>query len=205
MDSRLSTYLFPRLLWRNSQASAFSFSDCSFKVQRSKESTARVVGYKQLGIKNSLTMEASFAGANFGRLAGMHFTPAVLREMGHGLCDSILDYFDPDQARLSETYSELVSLFPDGKVEDEEDSAGSDDNPDEDCADPKELEQRVLQKRKHKRSRKDGGKKGQSASLSVKSDPLGSATARHRTPLRATTRHRAPPLATARHNGLLER
>ena len=43
-------------------------------------------------------MEASFAGANFGPFAGMHFTPAVLREMGHGLCDSILDYFDPDQA-----------------------------------------------------------------------------------------------------------
>ena len=97
MDARLATYLFPRLLWRNSQAQAFSFSDCTFKVQRSKESTARVVGYKQLGIKNSLTMEASFAGANFGRLAGMHFTPTVLREMGHGLCDSILDYFDPDQ------------------------------------------------------------------------------------------------------------
>ena len=44
-------------------------------------------------------MEASFAGANFGPFAGMHFTPGVLREMGHGLCDSILDYFDPDQVR----------------------------------------------------------------------------------------------------------
>eukprot|EP00964_Phaeocystis_antarctica_P017637 scaffold9752_cov24-Phaeocystis_antarctica.AAC.1 len=63
--------------------------------------------------------------------------------MGHGLCDSILDYFDPDQARLSETYSELASLFPDGKDPAEDDaasSAGSDDNPEEDCADPAAME-----------------------------------------------------------------
>ena len=111
-DTRIAGYLFPRLLWRNSQA--FSFSDCSFKIQRSKESTARVVGYKQLGIQNSLTMEASFAGANFGRYAGVHFTPAILREMGHGLCDSILDYFDPDQSRLRAVYDELVGLYPEG-------------------------------------------------------------------------------------------
>ena len=43
MESRLATYLFPRLLWRNSQAQAFSFSDCTFKIQRSKASTGRVV------------------------------------------------------------------------------------------------------------------------------------------------------------------
>merc|ERR1712185_323196 len=90
-------------------------------------------------------MEASFAGANFGRYAGVHFTPAILREMGHGLCDSILDYFDPDQARLSETYSELASLYPNGIGADDDDSAGSDDNPEEDCADPTELERRVMQ------------------------------------------------------------
>ena len=110
--------IFSRLLWRNS--ASFSFSDCNFKVQRSKESTAsrdptshtphpplqvqrskestaRVVVFKQLGILNSLTMEASFAGANFGRHAGDHFTPTMLMQMGQYFCDTILDYFDLDQ------------------------------------------------------------------------------------------------------------
>ena len=62
--------------------------------------------------------------------------------VGLGL-DSILDYFDPDQARLTETYTELASLFPEGKDPADDDgasSAGSDDNPDEDCADPAAME-----------------------------------------------------------------
>ena len=104
--------IFSRLLWRNS--ASFSFSDCNFKVQRSKESTARVVVFKQLGILNSLTMEASFAGANFGRHAGVHFTPAMLMQMGQYFCDTILDYFDPDQSRLRAVYDELLALYPPG-------------------------------------------------------------------------------------------
>ena len=36
-ERRFAEMIFPRLLWRNSPV--FSFSDCSFKVQRSKEST----------------------------------------------------------------------------------------------------------------------------------------------------------------------
>ena len=36
-DRRFVEMIFPRLLWRN--CPVFSFSDCSFKVQRSKEST----------------------------------------------------------------------------------------------------------------------------------------------------------------------
>ena len=47
-DNRLAERIFPRLLARNS--TVFSYRDCSFKVQRSKESTARVVGFKEHGI-----------------------------------------------------------------------------------------------------------------------------------------------------------
>ena len=44
----------------------FSFSGCKFRVRRCKESTARVVMWRQMGIANSFTMEATFCGANFG-------------------------------------------------------------------------------------------------------------------------------------------
>ena len=43
-------------------APAFSFDDCSFKVQKQKSSCARVVVRQELGLLNSFTMEASFAG-----------------------------------------------------------------------------------------------------------------------------------------------
>ena len=130
-------------------------------MQRSKESTARVVVFKQLGILNSLTMEASFAGANFGRHAGVHFTPAMLMQMGQYFCDTILDYFDPDQSRLRAVYDELLALYPPGTELSGggEDSAGSDDNPSEDCADPAELEQQQARRKKEKKEKKGGDAK----------------------------------------------
>lgn len=36
----------------------FSFRDCTFSVARGKESTARVVSYRQLNIANAYTLEA---------------------------------------------------------------------------------------------------------------------------------------------------
>lgn len=44
----------------------FSFRECKFKVRKSKEGTARVVMWRQMGVANSFTMEATFCGANFG-------------------------------------------------------------------------------------------------------------------------------------------
>ena len=59
-DMFLRERVFPRMLWKN--AKVFSYRDCNFKVRKSKESTARVVTRKEIGIMNSYTMEASFAG-----------------------------------------------------------------------------------------------------------------------------------------------
>ena len=130
-------------------------------MQRSKESRARVVVFKQLGILNSLTMEASFAGAIFDRHAGVHFTPAMLMQMGQYFCDTILDYFDPDQSRLRAVYDEPLALYPPGTELSGggEDSAGSDDNPSEDCADPAELEQQQARRKKEKKEKKGGDAK----------------------------------------------
>mmetsp|Transcript_33178 Transcript_33178/g.32575 ORF Transcript_33178/g.32575 Transcript_33178/m.32575 type:complete len:89 (+) Transcript_33178:1234-1500(+) len=58
VNDRLKERIFPSLLEKN--CDIFSFSDCSFAVQKSKESTARVVMWKELGITNSYTLESSF-------------------------------------------------------------------------------------------------------------------------------------------------
>ena len=54
---------FPAIL--NELAPLFSSQDCSFHVERSKESTARVVVWR-LGVKNSYTMESTYCGADQG-------------------------------------------------------------------------------------------------------------------------------------------
>lgn len=66
--------LFPFLLHKLSES--FSFVDSHFQVQRSKDSTSRVVVWKEFGVDLSYTVEASFAGANAraqGSMQGYHF------------------------------------------------------------------------------------------------------------------------------------
>lgn len=38
----------------------FSFTDCKFSNEKEKESTARVVMFKEFGILNSYTLESTF-------------------------------------------------------------------------------------------------------------------------------------------------
>jgi hypothetical protein len=72
-DSRHSvTYMQPRLFpyIMQRQLDCFNFSDCSFKMPKTKESTARITLFHQLKIPFVFTLEASFAGASKGKLAG---------------------------------------------------------------------------------------------------------------------------------------
>jgi hypothetical protein len=67
---RLHERIFPRMLAQNSamlRTQSFSFSDCSFNVQKGKEGCARVVYWREFDLTNAYTMEASFAGIDFGR------------------------------------------------------------------------------------------------------------------------------------------
>jgi hypothetical protein len=56
-DKRLRERVFPRLLWEN--GTTFSFEDCNFSVQKSKESTARVVVWREMGLLNRWACNAS--------------------------------------------------------------------------------------------------------------------------------------------------
>ena len=44
--------------------------------------------------------------------SGLHMTVDDFEGMAHSFCDSILDYFDPDQIKADAVLRELVVLYP---------------------------------------------------------------------------------------------
>ncbi|ESP05203.1 hypothetical protein LOTGIDRAFT_208161 [Lottia gigantea] len=78
----------PRLLSISSPA--FCLQNCSFVVERCKESTARVVIWRQLGVARSYTMESSYCGCDQGKYKDQHLNTNILEEMGHKFCESLM-------------------------------------------------------------------------------------------------------------------
>ena len=169
-DIWLKERVFPGLLEEISNT--FSFEDCSFRVQRSKESTARIVSWRQLGLINSFTLEASFAGSNIGPLANCHYTIQDLEEMGHSLCDALLEYCRPEESRALLVYDHLLhTIPPEAPLSEEGSTAGSDDSPSGDDRGPvKSSRRKKVAKKKKKRRRgtkKSTGKAGSSSKASA--------------------------------------
>ncbi|PFX25530.1 Cytosolic carboxypeptidase 2 [Stylophora pistillata] len=102
---RLRERVFPVMVSKNAP-SKFSFKGCKFKVQKSKEGTGRIVMW-HMGILNSFTMEATFCGSLIGKRAGYHFNTADFESMGYHLCDTLLDYCDPDESKYVTILREL--------------------------------------------------------------------------------------------------
>ena len=105
-SSRLKSRVFPVMLSKNAP-DMFSYHSSRFVVQKSKEGTGRVVMWREAGIQNSYTLEATFAGSTQGKLSGVQFSTAHLEEMGYHLCDTLLDYCDPDQSKTEKIMQEL--------------------------------------------------------------------------------------------------
>ena len=100
--------LFPWLMSKKAP-DLFSFRECKFKVRKCKEGTARVVMWRQLGVANSFTMEATFCGANFGNIAkGRHFHCGDFEAMGRHFCEVLMDY---THARPEGCRSEITEAF----------------------------------------------------------------------------------------------
>lgn len=74
-DRRLLEQVFPLMLHKN-VADKFSFEHCKFRVQKNKEGCGRIVVWV-MGVTNSYTLEASFAGSTMGGRAGTHFSTMV--------------------------------------------------------------------------------------------------------------------------------
>ncbi|XP_056380356.1 cytosolic carboxypeptidase 1 isoform X2 [Hyla sarda] len=71
-------------------APAFSMSSCSFVVEKSKESTARVVVWRELGVQRSYTMESTLCGCDQGKYKGLQIGTKELEEMGAKFCVGLL-------------------------------------------------------------------------------------------------------------------
>jgi hypothetical protein len=85
--------------------------------------------WKEMGITNTFTLEASFCGADQGKFADYHFNVDMLQEVGHRFCDTILDFCDPDQIKVKQVLEELEIMLPkasDSESEDESDGDSGD-------------------------------------------------------------------------------
>ena len=93
------------------QAEVFSYSDCAFSVQKAKEGTGRVVGWKEIGIQNSYTLEASFCGSDFGKYADLHFNTNMLQEIGMHFCETIIEYVNVDDKTVQQMVQEIDDMI----------------------------------------------------------------------------------------------
>lgn len=112
---RLKERIFPLLLHKKTDN--FNFADCNFNVQKSRESTARVVMWKEFSLTNSYTLECTFCGPTRGQYKDCHFTQSTLVEMGEQFCYNMLEFTEADQKKVLETYSELIEMYPLDKVD----------------------------------------------------------------------------------------
>ncbi|XP_032977829.1 cytosolic carboxypeptidase 2 isoform X2 [Rhinolophus ferrumequinum] len=101
--------VFPLMLSKNAP-DKFSFPSCNFKIQKSKEGTGRVVMWR-MGILNSYTMESTFGGSTLGSKRHTHFTTEDLKSLGYHVCDTLLDFCDPDQTKFTQCLAELKELL----------------------------------------------------------------------------------------------
>ena len=67
--------------------------------------------WKEIGVINSYTMEATFCGSNLGNSQGFHFSTKELELMGYHFCDTLLDYCDPDQTKVDYILNQLTEEY----------------------------------------------------------------------------------------------
>ena len=82
------TRIFPLIL--SKICPLFSFEKSRFGVQKSKERTSRITLWRETGVPNIFTMEASFCGCERGEFKGYHFTCAQLMQIGKDLCRTLI-------------------------------------------------------------------------------------------------------------------
>ena len=82
----------PKLLDERTQM--FRFYSCKFRIERSKIKTARVVLFREFGIMNCFTLEASFHGFIDTDRKTTELTTESLQDMGQTLVLSLSDYLN---------------------------------------------------------------------------------------------------------------
>mmetsp|Transcript_4536 Transcript_4536/g.6795 ORF Transcript_4536/g.6795 Transcript_4536/m.6795 type:complete len:414 (-) Transcript_4536:33-1274(-) len=86
LSKSITASTFPEIFDRESEY--FQFTGCSFKMQKCKSPTMRMVMFEEMDIKCSYTLEASHSGVN-----GHHFSRTDLEKMGTQYCLSLLKLY----------------------------------------------------------------------------------------------------------------
>lgn len=90
-DTRyLSMRIIPKLMSENTEL--FRFFSCNFRVQPSKERTARVVLWREFNITNCFTLESSFQGYFDSNRVTHDFMPNTFSKIGDVLLQSLFEY-----------------------------------------------------------------------------------------------------------------
>ncbi|XP_060708839.1 cytosolic carboxypeptidase 4 [Hemiscyllium ocellatum] len=69
---------------------AFAMNRCCFLVQKSREATARVVVWREIGVLRSYTMESTYCGCDQGKYSGLQLGTRELEEVGAKFCAGLL-------------------------------------------------------------------------------------------------------------------
>lgn len=99
----------------------FWYKYSKFKVQRHKQSTARIAMWKNLPTDNVFTLEASFCGPNIGPRKDTHFRIEDYQSIGHKLCQAILIYAKIEWPSLK-VYLEAKAEEEDKELENQEEA-----------------------------------------------------------------------------------
>ncbi|KAI0231440.1 hypothetical protein LSAT2_018195 [Lamellibrachia satsuma] len=108
-EAILKERLFPWLMAQKAPEK-FLFRGCKFQIKRGKESTGRVVIFRQLRILNSFTMEATFCGTTICKGENRHFNTQDFQHMGQVFSEVALEYnrLSVDEVKRSEVIVDLT-------------------------------------------------------------------------------------------------
>jgi hypothetical protein len=95
-ERKFKERVFPLLFSRRCEE--FSYEGSAFGIYKAKESTARVVLWKEHQIINSFTLETSFCGPTKGPHKDCHFSIPMLMDIGRKFCETLIDYSDMERA-----------------------------------------------------------------------------------------------------------
>jgi hypothetical protein len=79
--------------------SLYSINDTTYKISKEKENSARVIIWREIGIKLSYTLEVGYGGITIGEFAGFNHSFKTLNEIGVGLAKSIVDLIDINRCK----------------------------------------------------------------------------------------------------------
>ncbi|KAI8909542.1 hypothetical protein EDD86DRAFT_205672 [Gorgonomyces haynaldii] len=98
---------FPQILAH--QSPFFDFNSCRFNIERSKESTARVVLFHEFGVLNSFTTESTYCGFDVGEKKGLQIQLSDLYKTGQSFCESLVTFMTTEHAVfISEANAHLL-------------------------------------------------------------------------------------------------